>query len=174
MVNRKGNNIKPTINVNKISDSLANIAKHPNFPGAKFSNNPYRITETNPHFMNAKAASMAERGLKLHDSSQSALEEKVTKGVYMESDGPETRVVYNGIIVVDKDNILYTFCPLDEGLPDCTKVIKAPSKRYGRDWTFYRYIEPIPFVPRKQPNSKPLHRGGNRKTRKTRRSKKQK
>jgi len=102
----------------------------------------------NSHFRNAKAASRAEEGLKLVNSYRLGVG---TKGVLEELDGFRIKVEVIKNIHTPPYREEYTF--RDEN----GKVI---TKEYADSgWSFYTFIEPVPFVPKRHVQ---------RKTRKTR------
>lgn len=147
---------KPTINIPENNDSYSRPRLA--VPPGTFTNNPKRRPLTSrqfgnaPFFINAKPASMLERGWIRADSDPIL---PGTKGLYTIKDGPEFEVT---VEEPDKKK-MYKFKADEDG----TVIRPVIDDRY-EDWDFYVKTKPVPFVPRK----------GGRKSRKARKSKKSK
>ena len=147
---------KPTINIPGNNDGYSRPRLA--VPPGTFTNNTRRRPLTSkqfgnaPFFMNAKPASMLERGW-IRANPGPIL--PGTKGLYTIKDGTEFEVT---VEEPDKKK-MYRF-KADE---DDTVIRPVIDDRY-EDWDFYIKTKPVPFVPRK----------GGRKSRKARKTKKSK
>jgi hypothetical protein len=127
------------INDNVLNNRRTNRFSMPGNAGRK-KGNTLKSAKRNSHFRNAKPASMAEEGLKLVESHRLG---SGTKGILEESDGIRIKVeVVRDIHIGPSYKEEYTFRD-DNG--------KIYTKEYDDGgWSFYTFIEPVPFVPKKR------------------------
>lgn len=147
-------NLRPEINLNALHYKRPNKAMPRGvFTGYYDNTLESRLWGNAPFFPNAKPASMKERGLR---RAESEYLEPGRKGVLIDNDGPETEVT----VLEDRSkNNMYKFVDASGNIHE-----RRPGERY-EGWDFYVAIPAKPFVPI------PRRRGGNRKTRKLKRSK---
>lgn len=149
-------NEKPTINLRYLNHKRSKKFSLPPNSTRRKGNTRDSIYDQDSYFRNAKVASRAENGLKLVVSSRLGLG---TKGVLEEYDGPSIKVeVIRDIHINPFYKEEYRF--RDENGKEFTKEY---ADRFS-GWDFYKFIEPVPFVPRKR----------NTRDRKTRKSKRRK
>lgn len=137
---------KPTINLNALESK--NIFPPKKFPGVFNKNHikPYhRLNFSNKYFPNAKKASMLEKGWKKIYPDDI---KKGMKGLYIEYDGPERKVVVITSVPVFNNKSLGQF-----EFRDTDYKTLYPNNEI--DWEFYVPVAPVPFV----------RRGGSRKHR---------
>lgn len=151
--NRAGE-IKPTINLSLV-DKRA-IRKQPEYPFRNISNRGQREPLKYPFFLNAKATSMLERGLKMSTSVLVPGQ----KGILIDNDGDEEEVEVESVNTIERwrEVFVYEYRFKDNS----GKIFNKNAKDRHIEWDFYRKTKAKQFVPK-------VRNGGKKKTRKTRR-----
>jgi len=145
---------KPVINLSVLNTKRTNrvaLARAARVKG----NTRNSLNNNGSYFRNAKPASRAEEGLKLHEGGRLS---PGTQGIIEISDGPRIKVtVLTDYHVSPEYKGVYTFAR-----EDGTTFDMEFAERYTV-WDFYTFIEPVPFVARTRKQRK------SRKQRKTQR-----